>query len=115
MVEIKRGDIIIGDLEPVIGSEQGGIRPCLVIQNNIYNKYSPTITIAAITSKKFIKEYPTNVELEKGESGLDKDSTVMLNQLRTIDKSRIIKKIGLLDDYIMGKVDLAIKASLNIK
>lgn len=109
---IKRGDIILANLEPIRGSEQGGIRPVLIIQNNLANKYSPVIIIAAITSKVFEKEYPTNVFLTKEDSGLDKDSTVMLNQIRTIDKSRIIKKISFLDNFMMRKVDLALRISL---
>ena len=114
MVKINKGDIIIGNLEPIKGSEQGGIRPCLIIQNDIFNKYSPTTIIAAITSKEFSKEYPTNVKLKSDESGLNKDSTIMLNQLRTIDKSRVIKRIGTLDREIMKQVDMAIKISLDL-
>lgn len=114
MVVIKKGDIVIANLEPVKGSEQGGIRPCLVLQNNISNKYSPTIIISAITSRKFLKQFPTNVELLKEDSGLEKDSTVMLNQIRTIDKSRITKKISSLDSEIMGKVNMAIEISLGL-
>lgn len=112
---IKRGDIILADLEPIRRSEQGRIRPVLVIQNNISNKYSPVIIIAAITSKIFEKEYPTNVFLSKIDSGLDKDSTVLLNQIRTIDKSRMIRKISSLNYDLMRKVDLAIKISLGLQ
>jgi mRNA interferase MazF len=112
---IKRGDIILADLEPVRGSEQGGIRPSLVIQNDISNKYSPIIIIAAITSRNFKKEYPTNIFLNKEDSGLDKNSTIMLNQIRTIDKKRVIRKISFLNDFIMKKVDMAIKISLGIR
>ena len=111
---IKRGDILLADSEPVRGSEQGGIRPVLVIQNNIYNKYSPVIIIAAITSKTFTKEYPTNIFISKQESKLDKDSTILLNQIRTIDKNRVIKKISNLNFFIMQKVEMAIKISLGI-
>lgn len=111
---IKRGEIFLANLKPIKGSEQGGIRPVLIIQNDISNKYSPTTIIAAITSKIFEKEYPTNVFISKDESGLDKDSTIILNQIRTIDTSRLIKKIGLLDNFIMNKVDRAIKISLSI-
>ena len=92
MEGIERGDIIIVDLEPVKGSEQGGIRPSVIIQNDIGNKYSPTTIIAPITGKKFSKEFPTNVKLLKDDSGLEKDSVILLNQIKTIDKSRIIKK-----------------------
>ena len=111
---IKRGEIFLADLEPIKGSEQGGIRPVLIIQNNTSNKYSPVTIIAAITSKIFEKEFPTNVFLSKKDSKLDKDSTILLNQIRTIDKSRLIKKISSMDEYLMKKVDLAIKISLDL-
>ncbi len=112
---IKRGDVVLANLEPIKGSEQGGVRPCLIIQNDIYNQYSPVVIIAAITSRRFTKEFPTNVFLKKQESKLDKDSVVLLNQIRTIDKSRIIKKISNLNNFIMGNVDLAIKISLDLE
>jgi len=111
---IKRGDIILVDFEPVKGSEQRGIRPSVVIQNNIYNKYSPTLIVAPITSKIFKKDYPTNVFLSKYDSKLDKDSNVLLNQIKTIDKSRVIKKISFLDSLIIDKINLAIKVSLDL-
>ena len=114
MKDIKRGDIFLANLEPVLGSEQGGMRPVLIIQNNISNKYSPVIIVAAITSKIYGKEFPTNLFLLKKYSGLDKDSTVLLNQIRTIDKSRLTKKIGTLDNYLMNKADLALKISLGL-
>lgn len=114
MVEIKKGDIFLANLEPVIGSEQGGIRPVLIIQNNISNKHSPMTIIAAITSKTFEKEFPTNVSISRKDSKLNKNSTIMLNQLRTIDNSRIIKRIGSLDPYLMNQVDKAIKVSLGL-
>jgi len=110
----KRGEIILVNLEPVTGSEQGKIRPVLIIQNDVSNEFSPTIIIASITSKIYEKEYPTNVFISKSDSKLDKDSTILLNQIRTIDKSRIIKKISNLNNFIMKKVDLAIKVSLNL-
>ena len=113
-MEIKRGDIVLTDLEPIKGSEQGGIRPCLVIQNNLGNVYSPTTIIAPITSKSFSKEFSTNVFLSKKDSKLDKESTILLNQIKTIDKLRIIKKISTLERDIMDKVDLAIKISLGL-
>jgi len=112
MVDIKRGDIILVNLEPVKGSEQGGVRPCLIIQNDKGNKYSPLTIIAPLTSKKFTKEFPTNVSVVREDSRLDKDSTILLNQIKTIDKSRIIKKISSLNSFLMNKVDLAIKISL---
>ena len=114
MVNVNRGDILLVNLEPIKGSEQGGIRPVLIIQNEILNKHSPVTIIAAITSKRFDKEFPTNVFLSKEDSGLDKDSTILLNQVRTIDKSRIIRKISSLDNFIMSKVDLAVKISLGL-
>ncbi|MFA5019536.1 MAG: type II toxin-antitoxin system PemK/MazF family toxin [Candidatus Pacearchaeota archaeon] len=114
-MEIKRGEILLVDFEPVKGSEQGGIRPCLVIQNDISNKFSPVTIVAAITSKVPEKEYPTNVFISKQDSHLNKDSTIMLNQIRTIDKSRIIKRISSLDFYSMNKVDFAIKISLGLE
>jgi len=111
---IKRGDIFLANLEPVIGREQGGIRPILIIQNEISNRNSPVTIISAITSRIYNKEFPTNVFLSTKDSGLDKDSTILLNQIRTIDKSRIIKKTGSLDLELMRKVDLAIKVSLGL-
>jgi mRNA interferase MazF len=111
-MEIKRGDIILVNFEPVKGSEQGGVRPSLIIQNDIFNRYSPTTIVAPITSKLFKKEYPTNVLIKREDSRLNRDSTILLNQIKTIDKLRLIKKIGLLDNFTMNKVDRAIKASL---
>jgi len=109
---IKRGEIFLAKLELTKGSEQMGIRPVLIIQNDISNKHSPVTIVAAITSRIFEKEYSTNIFISKEDSGLDKDSTIMLNQIRTIDNSRLIKKIGLLDNFTMHKVDFAIKISL---
>jgi mRNA interferase MazF len=115
MGRIRRGDIVVVNFEPVRGSEQGGIRPALVIQNNGGNLYGPTIIVAAITSKNPDKNYPFNVHISKNESSLFKDSIIMLNQIRTIDKSRIGKKISQLNPYIMFQVDLAIKISLGLE
>jgi len=111
---IKRGEIFLANLEPVKGKEQGGLRPVLILQDDISNKYSPVTIIAAITSKIFVKEYPTNIFLSKNNSGLNKDSTIMLNQIRTIDSLRLIKKIGKVDNFIMNKVDRALKISLSL-
>lgn len=111
---IRRGDIFLANLEPRKGSEQGGVRPVLIIQNDISNKHSPVTIIAAITSKIFEKEFPTNVFISKKDSGLDRDSTILLNQVRTIDNSRILKKIGSLDFHLLNKVDLALKVSLDL-
>lgn len=115
MVSLSRGDIVIVNLEPIKGSEQGGTRPCLIIQNDISNKHSPITIIAAITSKEFSKNYPTNVFLSKTDSKLDKDSTILLNQIRTIDKRRIIKKVSSLNNFILNKVNLALKISLGLE
>jgi mRNA interferase MazF len=113
-MNIKRGDIVVARLNPVEGSEQGGIRPVLVIQNDLGNKFSPTTIIAPITSKIFDKEYPTNVFISKQDSNLNEDSTIMLNQIRVVDKSRIHDRISSLSSLIMKKVDLAIKISLQL-
>lgn len=111
---IKKGDIFLANLEPIKGKEQGGIRPVLIIQNDISNKYSPVTIIAAITSKIYEKDFPTNVLIKQKESGLNKDSTVLLNQIRTIDISRLIKKVGSLDLYTMGLVDKSLRISLGL-
>lgn len=113
-MEIKKGEIVLVNFEPVKGSEQGGIRPSLIIQNDIFNKYSPTTIVAPITSKIFKKEYPTNVFIKRDSSRLNLDSTILLNQIKTIDKSRIMKKISFLDNFTMNKVDRAIRISLAI-
>ena len=105
---------MLANLEPVVGSEQGSIRPVLIIQNDTSNEYSPTTIIAPVTSRIYTKEFPTNVFVLKKDSKLDKDSTILLNQIRTIDKSRIIKKLTKLDNTIMSKVDMAIKVSLGL-
>jgi mRNA interferase MazF len=114
MEQIIRGEIVVAKLEPVEGSEQGGVRPVLIIQNDTLNKYSPTTIIGPITSKIYGKEYPTNVVIKKEDSKLKVDSTILLNQIRTIDKKRIIKRVGFLDNFTMNKVDRAIKASLDL-
>lgn len=111
---IKRGEIFLANLEPVKGSEQGGIRPVLIIQNDKSNIYSPVTIVAAITSKIFSKEFPTNVFVSSEDSGLDKDSTILLNQIRTIDKSRLIKKVGSLNLQLMNNVNLALRISLSL-
>ncbi|MEK6895652.1 MAG: type II toxin-antitoxin system PemK/MazF family toxin [Nanoarchaeota archaeon] len=113
-MKIKRGEIILAKLELVIGREQGGIRPVLIIQNDESNEFSPTTIIAPITSKVYSKTFPQNVEIEPNESKLKKSSTILLNQIRTIDKRRIIRKLGILNNEILNKVDLAIKVSLGL-
>ena len=114
-MRISRGDIILVNLNPVIGSEQGETRPALVIQNNIGNEYSPTTIVAPITSKIFSKQFPTNVELENINSPLKQKSTVLLNQIRTIDKPRITKNYGKISARKMKDVDEAIRNSLALE
>lgn len=111
---VNRGELYYADLSPVVGSEQGGLRPVLIIQNNIGNKYSPTVIIAAITSQIAKAKLPTHIELNKLKYNLPKDSVVLLEQLRTLDKLRLKDKIGNLDDKIMQKIDLALMISLGI-
>jgi mRNA interferase MazF len=113
-VVVKRGDIFYGDLSPVIGSEQGGVRPVLVIQNDIGNKYSPTVIVAAITSQINKAKLPTHVELAAESYGITKDSVILLEQIRTIDKKRLKEKIGHLSDELMKQVDLALQISFGL-
>jgi mRNA interferase MazF len=113
-MEIKRGDIFLTNFEQVKGAEQGRIRPALVIQNDLSNKFSPITIAIPITSKNYEKIYPTNVLIKREESGLKNDSTILTNQIRTIDKRRLIKKLGILDSFIMKKVDMALKISLGL-
>ncbi|NSW90381.1 MAG: type II toxin-antitoxin system PemK/MazF family toxin [Firmicutes bacterium] len=111
---IRRGDIFYADLSPVVGSEQGGVRPVLVIQNDIGNKFSPTIIVSAITSQINKAKLPTHVEISAKEYGLQKDSVILLEQLRTIDKKRLKEKIGHLDDKLMEQVNEALYISLGL-
>ncbi|HHV59795.1 MAG TPA: type II toxin-antitoxin system PemK/MazF family toxin [Clostridiaceae bacterium] len=111
---IKRGDIYYADLSPVIGSEQGGIRPVLIVQNDIGNKYSPTVIAAAITSQINKAKLPTHIEIGAKEYGLAKDSVILLEQIRTIDKKRLREKIGHLDDELMEKVNEALVVSFGL-
>jgi Growth inhibitor len=113
-VQIKRGDIYYADLSPVIGSEQGGIRPVLIVQNNIGNKYSPTVIAAAITSQINKAKLPTHIEIRAEDYGLSKDSVILLEQIRTIDKKRLREKIGHLDTKNMHKVNDAIEISFGL-
>jgi len=113
-VVIKRGDIFYADLSPVIGSEQGGIRPVLIIQNDIGNKYSPTVIAAAITSQINKAKLPTHIEISAKEYGLQRDSVILLEQIRTIDKRRLREKIAHLDDELMDKVNDALAISFGI-
>ena len=116
-LDIKRGDLFYADLSPVIGSEQGGVRPVLIIQNNIGNKYSPTVIIAAITSQINKAKLPTHIEISSSEYGLNKDSVILLEQIRTIDKSRIIEGsyIGRVDRATMKKIDEAMSISVGLE
>lgn len=109
---IRRGELYYADLNPVVGSEQGGVRPILVLQNDVGNKYSPTIIAAATTSRLTKAKLPTHIELTKEHSPLAKNSIVLLEQIRTIDKSRIKEKIGELSPEIMQQIDNALLVSL---
>ena len=113
---IKRGDMFYADLSPVIGSEQGGIRPVLIIQNDLGNKYSPTVIAAAITSQTNKNKLPTHIELGENTSGLKTNSVVLTEQIRTIDKSRLKEKIGHIDDtQIMHKLNNALGVSFGLE
>jgi len=111
---IRRGEIFYADLNPVVGSEQGGTRPVLVIQNDIVNQYSPTTIIAAITSQITKAKLPTHVEVRARRSGLERDSVILTEQIRTIDKSRLKEKVAVLDEEVMLRVDEAIEISLGL-
>ncbi|HOK18070.1 MAG TPA: type II toxin-antitoxin system PemK/MazF family toxin [Caldisericia bacterium] len=111
---IRRGEIYLVDLSSSSGSEQSGLRPVLIIQNDIGNQHSPTVIIAAITSKVVEESYPIVIKVNEKEGGLDKESYVLLNQIRTIDKKRLIKKIGKLKRETMNKIDVALKISLGL-
>ncbi len=113
-VIVKRGDIYYADLSPVVGSEQGGVRPVLIIQNDIGNKYSPTVIATAITSQINKAKMPTHIELEANEFGLSKDSVVLAEQIRTIDKKRLKEKIGHLDENLMTRVNEALEISFGL-
>ncbi len=111
---VKRGDIYYADLSPVIGSEQGGVRPVLVVQNDVGNRYSPTVIAAAITSQINKAKLPTHIEICAQDYGLSRDSVVLLEQVRTIDKKRLKEKIGHLDGGMMDRVNTALEISLGI-
>ena len=114
MVIIKRGDIYYADLSPVIGSEQGGIRPVLIVQNDVGNRYSPTVIAAAVTSQINKARLPTHIEILAEKYGLDRDSVILLEQIRTIDKKRLKEKMGHLDDELMIKVNEALFISFGL-
>src|SRR6056297_1120001 len=113
-MNIKRGEIYYADLNPVVGSEQGGVRPVLVVQNDIGNRYSSTVIVAAITSRINKAKLPTHIEIPSGTYGLNKKSVVLLEQIRTIDRKRIMERIGMFSDEMMEKVDKSITVSLGI-
>ncbi|MBQ7836411.1 MAG: type II toxin-antitoxin system PemK/MazF family toxin [Clostridia bacterium] len=113
-MNIRRGDIYYADLSPVVGSEQGGLRPVLIVQNDIGNKYSPTVIAAAITSKLGKTKLPTHIDVFADKVGLQRDSVVLLEQIRTIDKTRLKEKMGHLDDAVMHRVDEAITVSFGL-
>ena len=111
---VKRGDIYYADLSPVVGSEQGGLRPVLIVQNDVGNRYSPTVIAAAITSKMGKARLPTHIDIPGNDVGLSKDSVILLEQVRTIDKKRLKEKMGHLDDGTMSSVNNAIQVSLGL-
>ena len=111
---IKRGDIYYADLRPVVGSEQGGVRPVLIIQNDAGNRHSPTVICAAITSRMNKAKLPTHVELSTRECEISKDSVILLEQIRTIDKQRLKERVCHLDSRTMYRVDRALKVSLDL-
>lgn len=111
---VKRGDVYFADLSPVVGSEQGGVRPVLIIQNDIGNRFSPTVIVAAITAQIQKAKLPTHVEINAKEHGFDRDSVILLEQIRTIDKQRLTDKITHLDSEMMQKVNEALQISVGL-
>ncbi|MGD9678212.1 MAG: type II toxin-antitoxin system PemK/MazF family toxin [Vulcanibacillus sp.] len=111
---VKRGDVFFADLSPVVGSEQGGIRPVLILQNDIGNRFSPTVIVAAITAQIQKAKLPTHVEIEANSYGFERDSVILLEQIRTIDKQRLTDKITNLDDELMQKINESLQISLGL-
>lgn len=111
---VKRGDIYYADLSPVVGSEQGGVRPVLIVQNDIGNKYSPTVIAAAITSQREKNKLPTHIQVNADECGLSRDSIVLLEQVRTLDKRRLKERMGKLDNNDMSRVNQALSVSFGL-
>ena len=111
---VKRGDIFYADLSPVVGSEQGGVRPVLIVQNDLGNRYSPTVIAAAITSRRDKADLPTHIRVNAGGSGLDRDSIVLLEQVRTLDKQRLRERMGALPEGDMRRVNNALGVSLGL-
>ena len=114
MIVVKRGDVYYADLSPVVGSEQGGTRPVLIIQNDIGNRFSPTVIVAAITAQIQKAKLPTHVEIDAKKYGFERDSVILLEQIRTIDKQRLTDKITHLDEHMMSKVDNALQISMGL-
>ena len=114
VTSVKRGDIYYADLSPVVGSEQGGMRPVLIIQNDVGNKYSPTVIVAAITSRMGKTKLPTHIDVYADKAGVARDSVVLLEQLRTLDKRRLKEKRGHLEEEVMREIDTAIAVSLGL-
>ncbi len=112
---VRRGEIYYADLSPVVGSEQGGMRPVLIVQNDVGNRYSPTVIAAAITSQQNKARLPTHIEIEARTYGLSKNSVVLLEQVRTLDKRRLRERMGCLDEKVMQRVDGAIAISLGLR
>ncbi len=113
-MNIRRGDIYYADLSPVVGSEQGGLRPVLIVQNDVGNRYSPTVIAAAITSKLGKAKLPTHIDVFASRVGLTRDSVILLEQIRTLDKRRLREKMGHLDDEMMQRVNAAISVSFGL-
>lgn len=113
-MNVRRGDIYYADLSPVVGSEQGGVRPVLIVQNNIGNRFSPTVIAAAITSQRAKANLPTHIMLNAEDTGLSRDSIVLLEQIRTIDKHRLKERMGRLDSQSMQQVDQALTVSFGL-
>lgn len=111
---VKRGEIYYADLSPVVGSEQGGMRPVLIVQNDVGNRYSPTVIAAAITSQREKAKLPTHIELQSHETGLARDSVVLLEQIRTLDKRRLKERMGRLDEGQMRLINKALSVSFGI-
>ncbi len=113
-ITVRRGDIYYADLSPVVGSEQGGIRPVLIVQNDVGNRFSPTVIVAAITSQMDKTRLPTHIRLQASGGGLSRDSIVLLEQIRTLDKRRLKEYLGRLDDVSMGRIDRALQVSFGL-
>lgn len=113
-MEIKRGEVFYADLSPVVGSEQGGVRPVLIVQNDVGNRYSPTVIAAAITIKNDKTSLPTHIKLPAGECGLTRDSVVLLEQIRTLDKRRLKEKAGEVAPHAMGQINEALSVSFGL-